>query len=91
MSSAAAVGVAARWSATKSAIVKSTSCPIPVTTGITELYIARATTSSLNSHRSSNAPPPRAMISTSVSCRLFALAIAAAILLLAPFPCTGTG
>src|SRR5947207_1404059 len=32
-SSAAAVGVGARRSATKSAIVKSVSCPIPVTTG----------------------------------------------------------
>ena len=40
---AAAVGVGARESATKSTMVKSTSCPTPVTTGTCEAATARAT------------------------------------------------
>ena len=48
-SSAAADGVGARRSATKSAIVKSTSCPIAEITGIGEAAIARATPSSSSS------------------------------------------
>ena len=51
--SAAALGVAARKSATKSLIVKSISWPTAETTGNSELKIARATTSSLNAQRSS--------------------------------------
>ena len=43
--SAAAVGVAARRSATKSAIVKSVSCPTPLITGASEAKIVRATPS----------------------------------------------
>src|SRR5216684_4334195 len=57
--SAAALGVGARKSATKSAMVKSTSCPIAETTGLGQTAIARATTSSLKVHRSSTEPPPR--------------------------------
>ena len=59
MISAAALGVAARTSATKSAIVKSISCPTAETTGTTDSKIARATASSLNAHKSSSDPPPR--------------------------------
>ena len=73
---AAAVGVAARRSATKSAIVKSVSWPTPLTTGMAEAAIARATASSLKAHRSSRLPPPRATMSTSHSRRALAAAIA---------------
>ena len=58
-SSAAAVGVGARRSAQKSAIVKSVSCPTPTITGCRLATIACASCSSLNAHRSSMAPPPR--------------------------------
>src|SRR3989475_1931693 len=64
-SSAAALGVAARTSATKSAIVTSTSWPTADTTGTGKRTMARATRSSLNAHRSSTDPPPRARIATS--------------------------
>src|SRR5436190_1075081 len=64
-SSAAAVGVGARRSATKSAIVKSVSCPMPVTTGTGHARIARATISSLKAHKSSTLPPPRTSNMTS--------------------------
>ena len=67
--SAAAEGVGARTSAAKSAIVKSISWPMPLTTGIGEATIARANRSSLKAHRSSREPPPRARISTSHSAR----------------------
>ena len=59
MISAAALGVAARMSATKSAMVKSISCPTADTTGSADSKIARATASSLNAHKSSSDPPPR--------------------------------
>ena len=65
ISSPAALGVGARKSATKSAIVKSISCPTAETTGISEAAIARAKISSLNSHRSSALPPPRQTTITS--------------------------
>ena len=68
-SSAAAVGVGARQSATKSAMVKSVSWPMPAITGMLQLAIARATDSSLNDHKSSMLPPPRQTISTSHSAR----------------------
>ena len=58
--SAAAVGVGARRSATKSAIVESVSWPTPLITGMVQAAIARATASSLNAIRSSSEPPPRA-------------------------------
>ena len=63
-SSAAADGVGARTSAAKSASVTSTSCPTPHTTGIGCATTARTTRSSLNDHRSSSEPPPRARIVT---------------------------
>ena len=84
-------GVGARTSATKSEMVKSVSCPMPDTTGTAHARIARATTSSLNAHRSSMLPPPRHMISTSQSRRSPAVAIAAAMRAAAPSPCTGAG
>ena len=58
---------AARTSATKSQIVKSVSWPTPETIGSGDSNTARATTSSLNAHRSSSEPPPRQTISTSTS------------------------
>jgi len=63
--SAAADGVGARTSATKSAIVKSVSCPTAEMVGIFDSARARATSSSLNGQRSSRLPPPRATMSTS--------------------------
>ena len=60
ISSAAAEGVGARRSATKSAMVKSVSCPIAETTGSREAAMARATRSLLKAARSSSDPPPRA-------------------------------
>ena len=65
--SAAPVGVGARRSATKSAIVKSISCPTALIVGILQLYIARATFSSLNGHKSSIEPPPLPTINISIS------------------------
>ena len=90
-SSAAAVGVAARRSAAKSAIVTSVSCPMPVTTGIEHSTIARATISSLKAHKSSSEPPPRTRSNTSQSRRWDARWIAWAMRAAAPSPCTGTG
>ncbi len=63
--SAAALGVGSRRSATKSAIVKSISCPTPDITGMEQAAMARATTSSLKAQRSSMLPPPRAMMTRS--------------------------
>ncbi len=59
-SSAAADGVGARRSAAKSAMVKSVSWPTAEITGRGQAAMARATASSLNAHRSSSEPPPRA-------------------------------
>ena len=64
-SSAAADGVGALISATKSAIVKSVSCPTADIIGVAASNIALATHSSLNAHRSSIEPPPRPAIITS--------------------------
>ena len=66
---AAAVGVGARMSETKSIRVVSVSCPTPVTTGILQARMARATISSLKDHRSSIEPPPRARMRASTSRR----------------------
>ena len=63
--SAAAEGVGARKSATKSAMVKSVSWPTAEITGIAELRIARATSAVLKAQRSSVDPPPRPTINTS--------------------------
>ena len=63
--SAAPVGVGALRSATKSAIVKSISCPTALITGIGHSYMALATISSLNAHKSSIEPPPLPTIKTS--------------------------
>ena len=49
----------ARTSATKSAMVKSVSCPTPLTTGTGLAAMVRASCSSLKAHRSSIEPPPR--------------------------------
>ena len=64
-SSAAAVGVGARLSETKSISVVSVSCPTAEISGMSLAAAARATLSSLNPHRSSIEPPPRATISRS--------------------------
>ncbi|CEV42025.1 Uncharacterised protein [Streptococcus pneumoniae] len=90
-SSAAAVGVGARKSATKSAIVKSVSWPTAEIIGISLLKIALATISSLKAHNSSIEPPPRPTISTSISPISFAVRIACTIEGAADSPCTSTG
>ena len=64
--SAAAEGVEARMSATKSAMVKSTSWPTAEMTGTGERAMARATFSSLKAQRSSIDPPPRPTMRTSM-------------------------
>ena len=63
--SAAAVGVGARRSAAKSISVVSVSWPTAEISGIGDSAAARTTSSSLNAHRSSIEPPPRATISRS--------------------------
>src|SRR5437867_5697239 len=62
ISSAAAEGVGARRSATKSAMVTSVAWPTAETTGTEHAAMARATASSLKVHRSSSDPPPRPAI-----------------------------
>ena len=63
--SAAAVGVGARRSAARSIRVVSVSCPTAEINGIGDSAAARTTSSSLNAHKSSIDPPPRATISRS--------------------------
>ena len=63
--SAAPVGVSALLSATKSAIVKSISWPTALIIGVLHSYIALATISSLNAHKSSIEPPPLPTINVS--------------------------
>ena len=63
--SAAALGVGARRSETKSIRVVSVSWPTAEISGMVEAAAARTTISSLKAHRSSRLPPPRATISTS--------------------------
>ena len=63
--SAAAVGVGDLKSETKSINVVSVSCPTAEMTGIELLKTALTTISSLNDHKSSKLPPPRATISRS--------------------------
>lgn len=58
--SAAADGVGARKSDTKSIMVKSVSCPTADMTGVLQLNTSLATHSSLNAHKSSIEPPPPA-------------------------------
>ncbi len=64
-SSAAADGVGARRSATKSQMVKSVSWPTAEITGSSDAAIVRANPSSLNAAKSSSDPPPRATTITS--------------------------
>ncbi len=68
--SAAADGVGARRSATKSAIVTSVSWPTAEIVGTGQPAIARATTSSLKAQRSSIEPPPRPTMTTSTPLHL---------------------
>ena len=63
--SAAAVGVGARRSETKSIRVVSVSCPTAEIRGMALAAATRANASSLKGQRSSMEPPPRATISTS--------------------------
>ena len=58
------VGVAARWSATKSETRWSDSCPIAETMGTGDSRIASIIGSRLNDHRSSGLPPPRLTTTT---------------------------
>ncbi len=90
-SSAAAVGVGARRSAAKSARVKSVSCPTPVMTGACDSTTARTTRSSLNAHRSSMEPPPRASRITSGFTTRFRFCSASTSFNGASSPCTGVG
>ena len=66
-SSAAAVGVAARWSEAKSVKVVSVSCPTLEMIGRENEATRLTTGSSLKAHKSSMEPPPRPMITTSAS------------------------
>ena len=86
--SPASLGVRARRSAARSAIVTSTSWPIAETTGSRDATIARATTSSLNAQRSSRLPPPRATMIRSAPATRLASASAAATSSAAPGPWT---
>ncbi len=90
MMAAAPVGVGARRSATKSAIVKSVSCPTAETPGTAEAAIARATLSSLNGQRSSREPPPLATTITSTLTR-FRSPMPATMVSAAPSPWTCAG
>ncbi len=93
--SAAAVGVSALASATKSLIEKSISCPTALITGISDAKIALATSSSLNAARSSGEPPPLPTIRVSILIpflfRLFAALMLSQMLFTAPIPCTAVG
>ena len=95
--SAAAVGVGALRSDTKSISVVSVSCPTADKTGILLANTALTTISSLNAQRSSMLPPPRATIIksgtfNSLSFReLLNPFKASAIKCAASSPCTGTG
>ncbi len=90
-SSAAAVGVGARTSATKSTMVKSVSCPTPLMTGIALAATSRAKASSLKLQRSSMLPPPRTSSSVSTSARWLAMRTWAASRPAASAPWTGAG
>jgi len=95
--SAAAVGVGARRSETKSMSVVSVSWPTALISGIVQAATVRASASSLNGQRSSTEPPPRATISTSgrgiapPASRASKPRIAAATWAAAASPCTTTG
>src|SRR5437588_144866 len=89
-SSAAAEGVEARTSETKSAMVKSVSWPMPEITGMCESKMARATISSLKTHKSSSEPPPRTSINTSPNFLALKNFSALTICWAAPSPCTRT-
>ena len=94
--SAAALGVGARTSATRSEVVTSVSWPTAEMTGTPLAAMARARTSSLNSQRSSRLPPPRVTTMTSTAGKSWFSAsakrpTAPAISIAAPRPCTRTG
>ena len=72
-------------------MVKSISCPTAETIGMRDANIARATSSSLNAHKSSNDPPPRPMIMTSTSFMVFKSRMPWAISFADPSPCTFAG
>ncbi|MCY1174611.1 hypothetical protein D9M73_148200 [compost metagenome] len=88
--SAAADGVGARTSATKSLMETSVSCPTALTIGVTQASTARATASSLKHQRSSSEPPPRARINASKP-RASASFRARTICVVASRPCTAVG
>ncbi len=90
-SSAAAEGVAARRSATKSAMVTSVSWPTAEITGTGQAAMARTTASSLNAQRSSSDPPPRPTMTTSTPGTQATSVRARAMSAAAPSPCTRDG
>ena len=93
-SSAAAVGVGARTSAQKSAIVKSVSWPTPLISGTGLCTMVRASCSSLKAHRSSIEPPPRTSRITSTlpaSARRYSACSARTSSAGACAPCTAAG
>ena len=90
-SSAAAEGVGARISDTKSAMVKSVSWPTEEITGTSDANIALATISSLNAHKSSMEPPPRPRMIISALPQSFASFRDLTISSAANSPCTNVG
>ena len=90
-SSAAWLGVAARTSATRSAMLTSTSCPTADTTGVALAAMARATASLLKAARSSALPPPRPTMSTSLPPWALRRSMADTISAGACCPCTRQG
>ena len=89
--SAAADGVAARRSATRSTTDVSISWPTAEITGTVQAATARATRSSLKAQRSSRAPPPRPMITTSAPPQRSMRSMARTSSSAAPSPCTFAG
>ena len=85
------MGVDARWSAARSASVKSVSCPTALIVGKGEAAIALTTTSSLNAQRSSTDPPPLPTMTRSKPPAEASTSIACAISPAAPSPCTIAG
>ena len=89
--SAAAEGVGALSSETKSQIVKSVSCPTAEITGIADANITLASPSSLNDHNSSRDPPPLPIIIVSTGWSWLKKLIPSIRLGTEPFPWTKAG
>ena len=85
-----AVGVLKALYATSSAMLKSTSWPMPVNTGLEHLPIAAEISSESNANKSTFDPPPRTSITMSMSSRRPTRVIASTIVGTAASPCTRT-